>query len=350
MAPITFGGNDYLDLARHPKVLEASIEALSREGLSSCASRVSVGTTSDHVELETQLAEFLEVEEVVVLSSGYLAVLAAFDAIDLAEVESPTGYLHSDAHPSLLKGVKARGLQADPFTSNTIPKSQQNTAFFASDACDGFNGVVRPIQEFTFSSPLSATPLIVDDCHGIGVFGPKGRGTLAHFGFGDEKIIQIGSFGKAFGSAGGFVAGSHNKISQIRSGPNYQGSTALSPVLASGALAALRILEEEPERAEQLIQKGIKLESTLIEEGLPVISPEANECSFPAVITLSLPNPEIAQALASDLQSREIDIAHFTYASSASSSKLRIPLSSRHTEDDLERLLEGLVACYSPTY
>lgn len=340
---LEFGGNDYLDLTRDPRVIAAVGQALEVGGVSSCASRVSVGTVPVHRELEEHLTSFLGVEDVAVLSSGYLAVLAALDALPPASSPGPPGWLHPHSHPALGAAARASGRA----TTSELPVPDSSTphslAFLASDACDGFSGRLFPLDELLEEARRRGAPLVIDDAHGVGVLGEGGRGTLSHFGLADPGIVLAGSLGKALGSAGGFVAGSREAIERLRSGSTYTGSTALSPLLARGALTALEILVAEPGRATRLVEGGRWLEAELVREGLPVVGGDEPALSFPAVITLDLGDPQRAANLAGELEQHGIRVAHFTYAASASSARLRIPLSSRHSREDLERLLEALL-------
>ncbi|MBI4584651.1 MAG: pyridoxal phosphate-dependent aminotransferase family protein [Planctomycetes bacterium] len=355
---IHFGGNDYLDLARHPRVVEAAVRALREWGASSCASRVSVGTLPVHQELEARLARFLGFEEAVALSSGYLAALAAFNPFHGAEV-----LLDGGAHPSLQNGALASGASIRPFAhfdavdlerrleewksggrgSQGVPAAERPLA--AVEGVDGFGGVVAPLDRLYPASAGAGLTLLVDDAHGAGVLGARGRGTAELFDLPRENLVIIGSLGKAFGSSGGFVAGSRSLMERVRGGAAYRGSTALAPGAAAAALAALELVEEEPWRRERALALGRKLRLGMERQGLPVAGRPArrngDQVDFP-VVALNFPGPEEAAAVAAGLLERRIKVAHFAYASSGSASRLRIPLSARHQEGDIDALLMAL--------
>ncbi len=355
---IHFGGNDYLDLARHRRVVEAAIRAIREWGASSCASRVSVGTLPVHQELEDRLARFLEFEDAVVLSSGYLAALAAFNPFPQAAV-----LLDAGAHPSLKNGAQASAAAVRPFAhfdaedlhrrleewkserSENRAAPAEEKILAAVDGVDGFGGVVAPLDRFYRASAGAGLILIVDDAHGAGVLGARGRGTAELYDLPRENLMIIGSLGKALGSSGGFVAGSRGLMERVRGGAAYMGSTALAPGAAAAALAALELAEEEPWRRERLLALGRKLRQGMERLGLPIAGPPARRngegADFP-VVTLNLQNPEAAVAIAAGLLERRIQVAHFAYASSGSSARLRIPLSARHQEPDIDALLEAL--------
>ncbi len=348
---VRFGGNDYLDLAHDPRVIEAAQDALLKYGASTCASRVSVGSIELHGRLEEQLASFLGFPAVSVLSGGYLAVLAAFDALSGGATRPLLAHLDAAAHPSLLAGARASGAEVRTYRSPSdlerLALADEGDAPFAcvaTEGVDGFSGRVLPLDEIVGRARAARLPTIIDDAHGIGVLGPCGRGTCAAFGLdgGDGDLLVIGSLGKALASSGGFVAGSSERIEALRSGPSYRASTAIAPPAMAAASMALEILELEPARRTRVADLAGTLKRGLEAMDAPVArgTLDAFSRAFP-VATLHFAGSGPAAVTAAELRERGFDVAYFAYASSASSAMLRVPLSARHSVEDVERLLDA---------
>lgn len=346
---IHFGGNDYLDLSRHPEVVQASCDAVREFGASTCASRVSVGTLEIHRQLEGELADFLGLDDAVVLSSGYVAALAAFHGGRPSALPPHTVVLDDTTHPSVVAGARASGASVRSYPRRALAELERllgevlesGEAVLASDGVDGFRGELLPLKEIGALADQYDLSLIVDDAHGVGILGPDGRGSWASQYMNRENLIVVGSLAKAFGSSGGFVAGDRSVIDAVRAGPVYTGSTALPPVGVAPARAALVVMRREPRRRERLLALARRLRHEIRELGLSTMGEDVEESAVP-VITLSLDSPAAAMALVEKLARLGIHIAHFTYTSGATASMVRIPLSARHREGDVERLMDAL--------
>ena len=350
---IRFGGNDYLDLGRHPEVIEASGAALRDHGASACGSRVSVGTLEIHRRLEADLAEYLGLDEVAVVSSGYVAAVAAFDGFASVVGQNRTVIVDDATHPSLVDGARSSranvrqyprrdmaALEAAIRESLNLDASPRSVVI-ACDGVDGFRGELLPWRDIVGLAEEYDVPLIVDDAHGTGLLGPEGRGSWVSPYVARENLLVVGSLAKAFGASGGFVAGDADLLAAVRAGRVYAGSTALPPACVAAARAGLAVSRREPERRERLLAMARRLLHEIAEiDGLRVCG-NPGDNAVP-VITLLLESPQVARQLVDALSDRESHIAHFTYTSGDTARMVRIPLSARHSVEDLERLVAGL--------
>jgi 8-amino-7-oxononanoate synthase len=356
---IRFGGNDYLDLSHHPEVIEASCTALRDHGASTCGSRVSVGTLDIHRHLESELGDFLGLDDVAVVSSGYVAAVAAFDGFSMGSCGTRTVITDDATHPSLVDGARAARAKVRTFPRRDMPALEAairesldldvspRSVLLACDGVDGFRGELLPWSQTVALAEEYDVPLIVDDAHGIGLLGPNGRGSWVSSYVARESLLVVGSLAKAFGSSGGFVAGDAELLKAVRAGRVYAGSTALSPVAVAAARAALEIVRREPERRERLTALARRLRHEIFRiDGLHICGDNRGDSAVP-VVTLVLNSPAAARSVVEDLAQRDIHVAYFTYTSGATARMVRIPLSARHGAEDIERLVEGVRASVS---
>ena len=253
VAPLLdLASNDYLGLSRHPAVLAAATAELAASGLGAGASRLVTGTRPIHSQLERELAAWLGRERVLLFPSGFQANIAAVGA--LADRHS---LVLADRliHHSLLVGVRASGAQLQRFAHNHLADLEQRLASIRQTTptrrvvvlCESLYSMEGTSPALAGVAALCAShnaPLVVDEAHALGVLGPGGRG-LAH-GLADVALIS-GTFGKAFGSGGAFLA-ADEPLGEwlLQSSGAFRYSTALAPSLASGARAALAHLGSSP--------------------------------------------------------------------------------------------------------
>lgn len=251
---IMLGSNNYLGLTHHPKVLEAAGRALHRYGSGCTGSRFLNGTLDLHGQLEASLAEFLGKEDCLVFSTGYQANLGLISGLigrgDLV-------YLDKLDHASIVDGAKMSYGETLRFTHGDLPGLDRmiertrgtKGAMIVVDGVYSMEGDIANVPELVRISRKHGIALALDDAHSIGVLGPKGDGTAAHFGMTDEVDLIAGTFSKSLASIGGFVAGSENVIHFLKHHCRPLIFTAsLPPANTAGVLAALEVLKTEPER------------------------------------------------------------------------------------------------------
>ncbi|MCP9822692.1 aminotransferase class I/II-fold pyridoxal phosphate-dependent enzyme [Cyanobium sp. L1E-Cus] len=271
---LDLASNDYLGLSRHPEVVSAAQAAAASQGLGAGASRLVSGSRPVHGELEAALAAWLGREQVLLFPSGFQANLAAVGA--LADRHS---LVLADRliHHSLLTGVRASGARLQRFAHNDLAQldSQLQAArrrapgqrlLVLSESLFSMQGTSVDVAVLTALCAEHGAALLLDEAHALGVLGPGGRG----LGHNQPEIALIsGTFGKAFGGGGAFLAGDA-LVGEwlLQSSGAFRYTTALAPPLAAGALAALSLIQAEP-RSEALLQRAARWRACLEAAGWP---------------------------------------------------------------------------------
>lgn len=249
---VSFCSNDYLGLANDPRLIEAARSTLDDYGFGAGASHLVSGHHTLHHQLEERLAAFTGRERALVFSSGYMANLAVISTLADAQDLVLSDRLN---HASLLDGVKLSGARAQRYLHADMTSLQQKfsrfsrsdsgQSFVVTDGVFSMDGDIAPLDQLAQICAQQSACLMVDDAHGFGVIGPQGRGSVAHFGLSQNDVpVLIGTFGKAFGTSGAFVAGSDALIELLiqRARP-YIYTTAMPPANAAATLAALALIE-----------------------------------------------------------------------------------------------------------
>jgi len=255
---IMLGSNNYLGLTHHPKVLEAASRALHRYGSGCTGSRFLNGTLDLHGQLERALADFLGKEDCLVFSTGYSANLGLISGlIGRGEVV----YLDKLDHASIVDGAKMSYGETLRFTHGDLPALERmmertkngRGAMIIVDGVYSMEGDIANVPELVRIAKKFGVALALDDAHSIGVLGPNGDGTAAHFGLTEEVDLIAGTFSKSLASIGGFVAGTESVIHYLKHHSRPLIFTAsLPPSNTAGVLAALEVIKSEPERRENL--------------------------------------------------------------------------------------------------
>ena len=255
---VNLSSNNYLGLATHPKLVAASLEAVEKFGVGSGAVRTISGTMEMHMELERRLAKFKHVESVVVFQSGFAA-----NAGTVAAVLTKDDVIVSDElnHASIIDGCRLskapikvfphKDVDAARKIMQELPKDQKK--ILITDGVFSMDGDLGRVPELSALAEEFGAIMMVDDAHASGVFGKNGSGTIDHFGCHGRVDIQVGTLSKAIGALGGYVAGSKNLIEFLyhRARP-FLFSTSHPPAVTAACLAALDILETEPQWIERL--------------------------------------------------------------------------------------------------
>jgi 8-amino-7-oxononanoate synthase len=271
---LDLASNNYLGLSRHPKVVAAAQAAAASQGLGAGASRLVSGSRPVHGELEAALAAWLGREQVLLFPSGFQANLAAVGA--LADRHS---LVLADRliHHSLLTGVRASGARLQRFAHNDLAqldsqlqaarrRAPEQRLLVLSESLFSMQGTSVDVTVLTALCAQHGAALLLDEAHALGVLGPGGRG----LGHNQPEIALIsGTFGKAFGGGGAFLAGDALVGDWLlQSSGAFRYTTALAPPLAAGALAALALIQAEP-RGEALLQRAARWRAGLEAAGWP---------------------------------------------------------------------------------
>jgi glycine C-acetyltransferase len=262
---ITLSSNNYLGLNTHPRLREAAIEAVRRFGAGSGAVRTIAGTMSLHEELERRLAEFKQVEAVLTFQSGFTANTG------VVPVLAPEGaVIVSDAlnHASIIDGIRLTkaerkvfphadmdGLRSVLAEVRAAAGGAERTVLVVTDGVFSMDGDIARLPEIVEAAEAAEAIVYVDDAHASGVLGRNGRGSVDHFGLHGRVQVQVGTLSKAIGVLGGYVAGSATlrEVLIHRARP-FLFSTSAPPAVAAACLAAIDVLESEPELIERLWQ------------------------------------------------------------------------------------------------
>jgi 8-amino-7-oxononanoate synthase len=254
---IMVGSNNYLGLTNHPKVKEAAIEAVKKYGSGCAGSRFLNGTLDIHVALEEKLARFMRKEAAVVFSTGFQVNLGVISALigkdDVAIIDKMD-------HASIIDGCRLSYGDVRKFKHNDmadleriLQEEAEKGKLIVVDGVFSMEGDIAELPEIVSLARKYGARVMVDDAHGIGVLGKTGRGTAEHFGLEAEVDLLMGTYSKSLASIGGFVAGSADIIHYIK---HFARSLIFSasppPASVAAVVAALDIIENEPERIKRL--------------------------------------------------------------------------------------------------
>jgi len=266
--------NDYLGLARHPALEQAACSAMKQYGFGSGASRLVSGSSFLHQELEERLALFKGTEAALLFNTGYAANTGIIPA-----VASTGDVVLSDSlnHASIIDGCRMSKAQVHVYRHRDMDHVEdylKNAAYarrklIVTDGVFSMDGDIAPLPELVRLAEQYGAMLMVDDAHATGVLGRGGKGTVEHFNLEGRVHIQMGTLGKALGSFGAYVAGSRSLIDYlINSARSFIFSTALPPALCAASIAALDIVEQEPELRNRLWKVRARLAEGLTSIGI----------------------------------------------------------------------------------
>ncbi len=338
------GTNDYLGLARDPRVVKAAAAATAKFGAGCTGSRLLTGNIALHMKLEEALAEFLQRDAVLVFATGYQANLGALQGILSAK---DLAFCDREVHASIIDGVKLSGARLVPYAHNSevslVQRMERETAkdphagrLIVADSVFSMSGNLVDLEMLVCVAKRVRARVLLDEAHALGVFGFDGSGLARQMGLGEQVDLVTGTFSKSFGSTGGFVAGSHEVIDWLRHEARAQLFTAgLTPGAAGAALEALSIIRNEPELREKLWARSRHLHSGLREFGFQV--PD-------------LHSPIIPVAVGSELKAFEWSAAMFDAgiavvpgvypAVRKGCAIMRVSVTAKHCAADIDQILK----------
>ncbi len=339
---LAFSSNDYLGFKQHPRVIAAAQNAASQFGVGAGASHLLGGHFSVHHELETSLADFLDLPQALLFSSGYMANIGAVTALvghgdaifadKLNHASLNDAAILSRARLNRYPHVDMAALE------KLLSKSPASRKLIVSDAVFSMDGDISPVPELVELCERHHAFLLLDDAHGFGVLGKEGRGTLAHFEVQSPRVIYMATLGKAMGVFGAFIAG-HSPIIEtlIQYARSYIYTTAIPPMLASSVGASLGLLSEEPQHAQHLqrliehFKKHLNLRTWRL---LP---------SATAIQAIVVGESEDASNLSSALLEKGLLVPAIRPPTvPQGSARLRVSLSAMHSVTDVDFLIQNL--------
>jgi 8-amino-7-oxononanoate synthase len=330
--------NNYLGLADHPRVREAAAEAAMRWGVGAGASRLVSGTMTIHRRLEERLAEFKGSEASLLFGSGYLANLGVIGAL-----AGPGHTIFSDElnHASIIDGCGLSRAQVVVYRHRDMDHLQWSMhrhgggegRLIVTDSVFSMDGDVAPLEQIAQLADRYDARVVVDEAHAIGNLGSGGRGAVAEAGLEGEIDVVIGTLGKALGSYGAYACASREMVRYlINTSRSLIYSTAPPPPAVAGALAALELLRERPERVQRLRANARALRGALASEGFPVA-----EASEMPIVPLIVGDENACMRLCQEAIEGGVfaqGIRSPTVASGAA--RLRLTAMASHTTSELE--------------
>lgn len=343
---LAFCSNDYLGLASHPEVIRALQQGAEKWGVGGGASHLVIGHSTPHHELEEALAEFTGRPRALLFSTGYMANLAAVTAlVGQADTVLEDRLNHASLlDAGLLSGARfSRYLHNDPASlAGRLDKAAGNT-LVVSDGVFSMDGDLADLPALCAQAKRKGAWVMVDDAHGFGPLGAHGGGIVEHYGLGlDEVPVLVGTLGKAFGTAGAFVAGSEELIETlIQFARPYIYTTSQPPAVACATLRSLQLLRTEDWRREHLNHLIGRFRRGAAEIGLTLMD------SPTPIQPILIGDSERALRLSALLKARGILVGAIRPPTvPAGSARLRVTFSAAHSEAQLERLLETLAECW----
>lgn len=337
---IMVGSNNYLGLTTHPKVREASIEAIRKYGTSCTGSRFLNGTLQMHEELEYRLATYLNKEAALCFSTGFQTNLGVVDTL---VGRNDTVVLDKDDHACLYDGARLSLGKMKRYAHNNMEDLEKvlgsiendNGTLIAVDGVFSMEGDLAPLPDIIKLCEKFNAKLLVDDAHSIGVMG-NGRGTAAHFDVEAQTDLIVGTFSKSFASLGGFVAGDENVIHYIKHHARTLIFSASIPASnAAAAMTALEIMEAEPERIDNLHRNAEKMRKGFQEMGFDTGN------SVTPVIPIIIGDRNMTFAFSRALLNAGVFVNPvIAPAVPANRSLLRTSYMATHTSEQLDRVLE----------
>lgn len=343
---VNLAANNYLGLANHPAVVAAAKDALEKYGVATTASRNIVGNYPCHDELEEKLAKFKGVEATLVFNCG---VSANSGVIPQLVGKGDTIYSDELNHGSIIDGCRLSGAKIKVFKhmdmddlKAKLEEPAEGKKLIITDGVFSMDGDLAPLPAMADLADAYGAMLVVDDAHGDGVMGPCGRGTVDHFGLRDRILIETGSLSKAFGSAGGFVAGPKEFIDALRPKARSFIFTAspMAPCLTAAAAKAVDLVLESSELVDRLWENRNYFADRISKLGLNIGT------SVTPVIPIIVGDAEKAQQLSQMLYERGVYAQALQFPMvPKGTARLRTILSAAHTKADLDQAADAIEEC-----
>ncbi len=344
---LMFGSNSYLGLTNHPRIKEASKKAIDKYGSGCAGSRFLNGTLDIHLELERRLAQYVGKESAVIFSTGFQVNLGVLSCIT-----NRNDYLILDEynHASIIDGSRLSFSRTIKYAHNDMNDLRAKLSLLPEDAAkiiavDGIfsmEGDIVKLPEIVALAEEFGANIFVDDAHSLGVIGLNGAGTASHFNLTDDVDLIMGTFSKSLASLGGFIAADEDTVEYIKHrARSLLFSASMTPASVASVLAALDIIEEEPQIIDRLWDNTNHAKKLLLDAGFDLGNTESpilpiyirdNEKTFMVTKVLQedgvFVNPVVSPGVPSD------------------SSLIRFSLMANHTFDQIEEAVEKLVKAF----
>ncbi|GLQ05776.1 aminotransferase class I/II-fold pyridoxal phosphate-dependent enzyme [Sneathiella chinensis] len=347
---INFANYNYLGLNGHPEVSQAAHDAIDEYGTSVSASRIVAGERKIHLELERKLAEVYDVDDAVVMVSGYATNLTVIGNL----LGSKDLILYDNfSHNSILQGTQLSSAKRRMFPHNDMNmldqilkdiRHQYERCLIVVEGVYSMDGDAAPLDKLVEIKKRHKCLLMVDEAHGLGVLGATGRGSGEHFGVtGRDVDIWMGTLSKTSAGCGGYIAGSNALIEYLKfSAPGFVYSVGMPPPVAAAALASLNVMLREPERIKRFRDNANLFIRLAKEAGLNTGVSQGH-----AVVPIIIGNSVKAGQLSSRLFDAGVYAPPIIYpAVPEESARLRFFLSSEHTPDQIREAVQKTKECW----
>lgn len=343
-----FAGSNYLDLAHHPEVVEASAQASRSHGCAAGGSRLICGNLDLHEALESELATFLGVEAALAFSTGYMANVGVIPSL-----VRPGDIVFSDAlnHASIVDGCRLARAETRVFPHGDAEAlerlmqqerarvgARERRLLLALDGVYSMDGDLAPLPAMTRAARRHGAIVLLDDAHGFGTLGASGRGAAQELGAEEGIDVYVGTLGKTFGSFGAFVAGSA-KLREllVNAARSFIFTCALAPPQVAAARAALAIVQREPARRHELARNAARLRDRLAAHGISTAP------STTHIVPIIVGANAAAMALCERLLERGFYAQGIRHPSVPDgTARLRITPMSSHTTDEIDALADAV--------
>lgn len=339
-----FGSNSYLGLTNHPKLKEAAKAAVDKYGSGCAGSRFLNGTLDLHIELENALASYVGKEGALVFSTGFQVNLGV-----ISSIPGRHDYIILDDldHACILDGARlsfARTLKYEHNNMQDLERILSKTdpdkiKLIAIDGVFSMEGDIAKLPEIVALAEKYNANIMVDDAHGLGILGPNGSGTAAHFGLTDKVDLIMGTFSKSLATIGGFIAADNDTINYLKhNARSLIFSASIAPANAAAVLAALEVIKEEPERITKLWDNTHRALKLIKDAGFDTGHTET------PIIPIYIRDDYKTFQLTKMLQDDGVFVNPVVSPAVASTSSLiRFSLMATHSFDQIDQAIEKLV-------
>ena len=340
---LNFGSNNYLDLASHPLVIAAAVEATRKYGVGSGGARQTTGTTDLHNQLEKRLAQFMDTEDCVLYPAGYSTNIGVISALVQRD---ELIFIDERSHASIYDGCHLSGAQMQVFSHNDMDDLERRLKKFSKDqpkiiVTEGvfsMDGDICPLPTLYGLGNTYGAAVMIDDAHSTGVLGETGRGTCEHVGLEGKLDLVIGTLSKGLGGIGGFAAATKKIVDYLKhNSRSFIFSTSLPPSVCAAVLRSIDVIVTEPQW-----HRGLWENIGFARDSLTALGFDTGR-SQSAIIPVILRDTDLTLKFAGALENLGILVSPVLFpAVRITESRLRVSIMATHTREDLARLVSAM--------